>query len=137
MVTVPLLCLPGCSKSSPWSMRRCLLGAEAPERGIGAQQSPACVQPLLMLGLPVPILSSVAGERRDRGEIFLVKRKRDSPKLCTQTVISDRTSACYLEGNAARRWPGKAWQRLQADFFLMIRFTIKMNSTINIDMQFN
>lgn len=48
---------------------------------------------------------------------FLVKRKMGSPKLCTQTVISDCMSKCYLEGNAARRWPGKAWQRLQADFF--------------------
>lgn len=68
---------------------------------------------------------------------FPARGGRGSPKTRTQTAISDCTSMCYLEGNAARHWPGSACQRLQADFLKIIRFTIKMNSTINIDIQFN
>lgn len=112
----------------------------SPPAETGAQHGPAPVQPDCGAACLHLVLSSQRedGQTDRQMKSFPVRRDRDSPKPCSEPAAPDCTSACYLEGNAARRWPGDAWQRLQADFFLkIIRFTIKMNSTINIDIQFN
>lgn len=54
---------------------------------------------------------------QQEGQIVLVKRKRGSPKLCTQTFISDCTPTCYLEGNAARPLLGRLGRDWEQTFY--------------------